>query len=227
MLCTKLPATLKSLFLFEDFNKVFHPNRFQRRADPAIGWALAHSGCNLQKLSASFLADAKDFFPSIWPKRRSWREALQTAPHYPALEHLALTSQFLQPDRHIRAAQTMLVAAGVAAFYHMPKLKIMEIWGVGEGHRCLFRFRAGAKGCEILWKSTWDGDMAAVFKAWRWMARNVRPRRKLSIKIWRVAWRDSQSYSDFLHTLALRRDVIDPVSGFQVKWENQLERETT
>ena len=221
MLCKKLPPTLKDLFLFEDFNKVFHPNRFRRRTFAVMGWALAYSSRNLEKLSASFLVDARDFFPRIWPNRGSWQEDLETAPHYPALEHLALTSQILQPKRHRREAKAMLVAAGVSAFYHMPKLKIMEIWGAGEGYSCMFRFRAGAENCEIVWRSTWDGNMNSVFNAWRWMARNVLPQRKLTIKIWRVTWRDGQSYSDSLRSLALRREIIDPVSEFQVKWENQ------
>lgn len=64
-----MPNTLKRLTLFEDFNEDFN-GAFQgdsilygelvRTANPSLGTAVTKTGLFLERLSASFLIDAKD-----------------------------------------------------------------------------------------------------------------------------------------------------------------------
>lgn len=145
-----MPTTLRRLYVFEDFNKIIHPKRSIKRANPSLGKTFSKSTRSLEIFSAAFLIDAEDFFADFWP----------TKPHnsnvfpWKNLRKLALTSRLLHPKIRRGKINKLLIAAGRAAAF-MPKLEVMEIRNGGEGHACVFRYSTNAKKARISWSSNW------------------------------------------------------------------------
>jgi hypothetical protein len=185
-----------------------------------LGKALAKTCLSLKNLSASFHIDAKDFFPTIWPNVGNWREEVQKTHHYPNLENLSLTAATVCGPRPAWRRCRLLVAAGVAALYHMPKLKVMELWDFvaeeGRTHDWVFRFELEPQ-LRITFMAVFDveaGFFDPVFEAWRWMVRDIRPGQTLEIK--RERWQGHWCYRQTLRNLKLRRGVVNPVSYDQI-----------
>jgi hypothetical protein len=107
-------------------------------------------------------------------------------------------------------ARTLFVTAGVAALYHMPKLKKMEIWAIGEKCGFLFRVHMTDK-VEILCKKTKNLplSLSVVISDRERLMRDTRPQQKLTVR--RQRWEaDLEHHADGLQ--CLDGDVIDPVS---------------
>ncbi|OBT39478.1 hypothetical protein VE00_10120 [Pseudogymnoascus sp. WSF 3629] len=69
-----IPSTLRELSIFENFNKLLHPEHFKqltyleqytKRANPSLSKTLSKSSRLLTRLSAAFLVDVVDFFASF------------------------------------------------------------------------------------------------------------------------------------------------------------------
>jgi hypothetical protein len=134
-----LPRRLRSLTIFEDFNADWNKvnyfdestqiwpciPEYSRTPCPSVGAALTQRSISLERLSASFMIEAKHFYKACEP---SWM--------WNDLRHLALTSRLLTsrtPSTHICA---MLMAAGAAGL-RMPSLERLEIWHGMKRNACI------------------------------------------------------------------------------------------
>jgi hypothetical protein len=148
----ELPTTLRKFYIFEDFNKLLHPERSSKRALPSLGTALSNSSRSLEILSAAFLVDAEGFFSDFWPTKQLNYDVIP----WENLQKLALTSHLLYPHVKRWKISNLMMAAGRAAAF-MPQLEIMEIWNGGEGHASVFRYEKAAGQPQITWASNWGG----------------------------------------------------------------------
>ncbi|KAI8303017.1 hypothetical protein K4K61_007494 [Colletotrichum sp. SAR11_59] len=138
---------IKSLSIFEDVNPTSqrpwsqHSRRHPRRV---VGESLGPISLFLEKLSASYIIEANDFFrktQSDWV----WEN----------LTSLTLTSELLAEDAcHLRATNMLANAAGAAL--QMPRLQRMEIWYGGFRTAALFRYAVSESGTSIRWHGTWE-----------------------------------------------------------------------
>jgi hypothetical protein len=172
LISKKLPSTLRDLYIFEDFNKLLHPERAAKRgpANRALGKALSKASRSLKNLSAIFLVDAKDFFADFWPPNywsphASQNSNANVAP-WENLRRLTLTSHLLHPTTKSVMIRKLLTAVGRAAAF-MPKLEVLEIWDAtftygGEvsanrwdGAACIFQYVYSSKKPKITFGSNW------------------------------------------------------------------------
>lgn len=196
-----------------------------RSTKPALGRALAKRR-NLVELTAAFFVDAEDFFSKFYLKNGviDFQEATPKAPYYPHLEYLALTSDKLHPRRiYWPQSRTMLQGAAIAAFRHIPKLKVIEIWTAGPGYGCVFQYKRTWERVQtqhnITGTSTWDMDLATEFQVWSDMARHVAPGQNLSVRTRPISGANFKSYVDFLIWLNLGERIIDTASEYHVACE--------
>ena len=133
LISKKLPSTLRDLYIFEDFNKLLHPERAAKcgPANRALGKALSKASRSLKNLSATFLVDAEDFFADFWPPNYWSPHASQNSNAnvvpWENLRRLTLTSHLLHPTTKSVIIRKLLTAVGRAAAF-MPKLEVLEIW---------------------------------------------------------------------------------------------------
>lgn len=153
---------IKSLSIFEDVNPTSqrpwsqHSRRHPRRV---VGESLGPMSLFLEKLSASYIIEANDFFrktQSDWV----WEN----------LTSLTLTSELLAEDAcHLRATNMLANAAGAAL--QMPRLQRMEIWYGGFRTAALFRYAVSESGTSIRWHGTWELQLQRrLVDAWRAVA---------------------------------------------------------
>lgn len=142
-----LPETLKNLTIFEDFNEDYNIvfgiyRRTQgwmrtpddiRTPSPAVGVALAWRSTRLEKLSASYIVDALDFFKAREPYW-IWND----------LKSLTLTSPLLTPRSSSETVNQLLAEAGAAAL-QMPSLETLELWNGIRWNAGAFRYRVVTK----------------------------------------------------------------------------------
>lgn len=228
---SKLPSSLESLHLFEDFNKWYHDESQQKWTDPRpsriqVLKGVATSAPGIKHLSVAFLSDAM--------------ECLDLPPAgviFPNLESLALTSQHtLRPDQP--GLNELLHKAALAAM-RMPKLQIMEIWNCGNGSAAFFRYEAmgseAASTCRLTWRCSWASSEWAsessgpfenyVVEAWSQVAARVTDRYLiLDVKEPMRAGSYDQ-YAGILGQLKLRRSILHPTSEMQVRVEVEDEDE--
>ncbi len=183
-----------------------------------MGRALSKSSRFLENLSAAFLVDAKDFFANLWPSTGQNSNVLP----WEYLRKLALTSRLLHPEIGRRKIDNLLMAAGRAAAF-MPKLEVMEIWNGGEEHACLFRYDAGEP--KITWACNWGSHVQLdhnVVHCWASLPRHGQhPHSNLITVVKRLRRRRKQvkTYVTAIRYLKLRRSVLDPISNYQLLWE--------
>ncbi|KAL9616419.1 MAG: hypothetical protein Q9160_008718 [Pyrenula sp. 1 TL-2023] len=211
--------SLRSLTVFEDFNDTFlksssRVGEHDETPYPVVGAVLAKSSLCLERLSASFLADAKDFFAAYRP---GW--------NWPNLVSLALTSLLIDQDENPAKVNMMLNTPG-AVVQNMPKLQLMEIWNGGKDHACVFRY-VGTRVHEparIAWRGSWDLKLEPrVIKTWENVALMAGGQR-LEVEISRIppdAGRIS-SHGDAIHQLKLQQEVLHPVSLRQIRHEGKF-----
>jgi hypothetical protein len=215
-----LPSTLRELYIFEDFNKLLHPERSTKRANPSLGKALSKSSCFLENLSAAFLVDAKDFFANFCPTHEQNSNIIP----WGNLRTLALTSRLLHPEVGRGRIDKLLMAAGRAAAY-MPKLEVMEIWNVGEGHVCVFQYNNHAGKPRITWLSNWGNNVQLdpnVVRCWADLPRHWQlPHGNLTTAIHLLPKRRKQvkTHSTAIRCLKLRSSVVHLISDYQLCWE--------
>ncbi|WEW59914.1 hypothetical protein PRK78_005396 [Emydomyces testavorans] len=218
MLKSCLPSTLKSLTLFEDFNEDFN-RMFQgdsilhgelvRITDPSVGAVLANISLCLERVSASFIVDAKDFFQAYQPGW-VWKD----------LVSLALTSRLLDSPRDPAAINNMLHAAGIAA-KKMPKLRIMEIWSGGRGHTSSFRYHTSDYFTTVTWHGVWDLQLESrVVEVWKAVALEFN-RHEPRVEVYQIPKSSIRSHGDAIEHLKLKQQILHPVSLRQVRIEGR------
>lgn len=201
---------LKRVTVFEDFNKDFDTLLqgaltldTARVPCPTVSTALAHRSLNLEQLSASFMADARDFFQAC---RSQWT--------WECLQSLALTSRSLTHTADCKVISKLLQDAGAAAT-HMPKLRIMALWNGAKGEACGFIYRKKSDSAVITLQSTWDIKLEPrVVHAWKSVASRLRIRKQP------LSGSAIRSHGDAIQQLGLPREVIDPVSLWQIRKEH-------
>ncbi|PHH84097.1 hypothetical protein CDD83_2478 [Cordyceps sp. RAO-2017] len=223
-----LPPTLRSVHLFEDFNHTLHPDRHRRIALPTLGHRLCDASHNLTSLSAAFLVDAWDFFT------RFEEHGAEAGASWPNLRTLSLTS------RHFRrlgaSAERLLEKAGTGAMA-MPRLEAMELWTSGEGEARVFQFQArgpGGRGPRALWWAERGGGprlnpsgqcRAAWTGVFRRSARpgQARPEFDLQQRWLPEYVSGSDEHATLLRHLVLGREMLHPLSYYQLMWEGDHE----
>lgn len=164
----RLPKTLKSVVVFEDFSRnlaaVLHNAQglpgprvsFSRMLDPQVGTAFARRSFDLEYLAVSYMVDAMHFFQGCMPDslgRHSDRETW-TWQH---LQSLALTSQCLQRAGNRREIDALLGRAATVVL-RMPKLHTLVLWN--DTDACAFIYSwDSAGGARITWRGTWELDI--------------------------------------------------------------------
>lgn len=222
-----LPASLKFITLFEEFNEDYN-NRLHfdfllrrpiaevrpeliRTPSKLLSAAIAEKSLSLEELYASYMVDAKDFFEACKPGW-SWN----------SLTSVALTSQLLTLDRpkHWDAIKVMLVNAATAAL-RMPQLRALDIWNGRRRLACAFQYRLTADSATIGWCGTWNLELDPdVVDAWRKVA-NRYSRHALSVLPSRALEKESiMSHAAAIRDLRLQ-EVIHPISLQQILIESE------
>ncbi|KAI9924243.1 hypothetical protein MW887_007193 [Aspergillus wentii] len=208
--------TIKCLTLFEDFNENFNLRFSQdyrdynpsRRTFWTLGDALALACFTLERLSASFLVDAKQFFGGCIPGWTAFN-----------LVSLALTSQTLHSTENPVKINDLLNQAGIAA-QKMPKLKTMEIWNGGRGHGCIFGYYVTDSSTTLSWKASWGLKFQPrVIETWK----SVAVQHDLALEVSQIPSYTIKSHADVIKHLKLKNHVLHPVSLHQIQQETKVE----
>ncbi|KAK3934920.1 hypothetical protein QBC46DRAFT_324280 [Diplogelasinospora grovesii] len=220
LILQSLPNTLRTLHVFEDSNKLLHSQHPPKAPNMSLGRALSRSSRFLETLSVAFLVDAEDFLTEFWPTKPLPTNVLP----WENLRRLALTSRLLHPSRMARGdLGNLLVAAGRAASF-MPKLVSMEIWNGGEGNACIFRYRnAAGERPRIILSTNWGSHVELDYDVIQCWANMPRHGQHLIAEVIPLPLRRNvmRTYAHIIHHLKLRYDVLDPISHYQVYWENE------
>ncbi|KAG7106846.1 hypothetical protein HYQ44_013824 [Verticillium longisporum] len=218
-----LPATVKTLTVFEDFNEKIAETLARserlawyrcvaryRIADPGLGAIFASKSLKLERLSVSFLVDAEDFFDSCIKEQGTWRQ----------LETLALTVRLFQEGKPHQEINDLLLKASEIAV-RMPKLRTMVLWNGTRGNACAFMFQA-MEGCAIItWRSTWDLEISRrVEEGWEPLASRIHSC-SLRTRKERIHGQVA-SHGDAIHLLDLPCQVVEPASLWQIRREGAL-----
>lgn len=180
-LASQLPlwsTTMKRLSIFEHFGvfdtlEPWDSPRHDRL--PFLAHGLRRHSLQLEELSASFVADAYDFFEPFMARSGALPNGNPTSnprlPSWPNLRWLTLTSRRLSPHEFPDQINGLLLAAGKAA-RNMPRLQAMEIYNANRFFAAVFRYLVVDNMGVISWTSTWkDVKLApAVIAAWRVVA---------------------------------------------------------
>ena len=224
-----LPPQLKTLTIFEDFNEDYNivhcfnwiaatwpcPPEFVRTPWPCVGAALAYTSFGLEKLSVSYMIDAKDFFAACrapQPCNKTWDK----------LTSLSLTSRLLtvRKPKDPSPIIDMLLDAGAVAL-RMPKLRTMEIWNGMKRNACTFRYQVTTTSTTLSWRGTWHLELdSGVVDVWEKVALRF-TRNKLSALMSEILDKqDIKSHAHAVHELKLTAQVAHPVSLEQIKRES-------
>jgi hypothetical protein len=218
-----VPEGLAKLSVFEDYSDEFiamfrttsllEVNSI-RIADSRFSAAFARRSLGLEPLSVSFMADARHFFQA---RRPSWT--------WHRLQSLILTSRQLTSTADGGAISSLLNDAGTAAL-QMPKLRTMVLWNGGKGEVCAFTYRRNSEKPSIIWQGTWDADLASdVIDVWEKVASEYTPR-PLRIESHSLSCGTIKSHGDAIFRLNLPREVIDPLSLWQIRMGGSIGRGT-
>ncbi|KAM5356659.1 hypothetical protein ACJ41O_003305 [Fusarium nematophilum] len=217
-LLKEAPQTLRQVSLFEDFSTLLHPGLPDERADVDLSRALSKHSRHLEHVSGAFLVDAEGFFQGFYP----------SSPHPPDLtpwanlQTLALTSPLLRPAIYYGRIASLLMTAGRAAAL-MPRLRVMEIWNGGSGHATIFRYSILDGTPTITWASNWGPNIVLgrrLKDCWA-AVRSDRETGTLVAETIRLP-RDpglARTFASAIPFLQLRRNVVDVISDYQLRWE--------
>lgn len=166
------PTNLKRVSLFEHFGAFDTIDTPDSPRDPRykfLSKGLCRLSVNLEELSASFMADAADFFEPF-TKANNPRGITPRLPHWPNLRWLTLTSPSFSEQSISDTINSLLRAAGAAA-KHMPRLQSMELWNATRWDAGVFRYLVVNDVGVVSWTSTWEFKLdRAVKTAWRQVA---------------------------------------------------------
>ncbi|KAH8815922.1 hypothetical protein F5884DRAFT_852390 [Xylogone sp. PMI_703] len=225
IMLTSLPETLKTLILFEEFNEDYnivhctedftigwpHPPELVKTPCLSISVALAWRSTRLEKLFASYIVDAEDFFKVCRP-HWAWSN----------LTSLALTSRLLVGTTQPSKINSLLVSAGTVAI-NMPRLQIMELWNGVKGNAYVFRYQVTASFATLSWCGTWDLELESqVVDIWQRVS-VLHTGYELSVQVsQRLNKRDISSHAAAIQRLKLNKQVIHPISLGQIEREAKL-----
>ncbi|RSL54711.1 hypothetical protein CEP54_009760 [Fusarium duplospermum] len=210
-----LPRNLKTLTLFEDFNEDFWPGSDapERIPNAQTSEALVGASLNLERLSASFMVDAWDFFIASerrWYSERKWEN----------LEFLALTSRFVGPKDDERLTD-LLVAAGTFAL-RAPRLRTMILW-YGRRNRA-YAFIYNRDDTSITWHGIWPVHLnqQRITDIWQRVVDSHDTRVPLLTGT-RMVTDEIKSHGDAIHYLGLPTGaVVDALSLRQIRVEGRI-----
>lgn len=217
-----LPATLKRLCVFEDFDENVAAALATPPTSPSPGWFQEYERCrvvdrrmgatfaarslSLEQLSASYLANAEDFFKAC---EQSWT--------WHRLETLALTSQLFKGAKHKQDVDRLLYDASVVSM-QMPQLRTMVLWHGSRGQACAFIYRLDKDCAHITWRGSWDLELSSrVVEGWQLVASRLH-----SLPLWTKKQRihdEIKSHGDAIHYLDLPCRVVEPASLWQIRSE--------
>jgi hypothetical protein len=229
----RLPETLKSMMVFEDFSRnlaaVLHNAQgllalqvdLTRISDAKVGAAFAYRSLDLEYLSISYMVDAIHFFQGCIPDslgrhldRETW-----TWQH---LRSLALTSQCLEPTGNRREIDALLGRAA-SVVLRMPKLHTLVLWN--DTMACAFIYTCNSVGgARITWRGTWELDLPPyVVKMWQQVAWKVHSCVLQVVK--EGVDGVIRSHGDAIHYLGLPCQVVTPASLWQIRQEGNPKTE--
>lgn len=162
----------------------------------------------LEKLSASFLADARYFFEFTAPW---WR--------WPTLTSFAMTSTLLNANGNIDKIQKMLTNAAAVAM-QMPSLRVMEIWNGREGEALVFRYESPRTGgsATVMCRGTWPLFLSEeVRELWTEVASLQHCHIEFGLQLVDAGY--ISFHAAAIAVLALVNEVIRPISQLQIFFE--------
>lgn len=216
MISQQLPASVKTVKIFEDFNENYlelfqlsqgrnsflNPDRV-RITTPVVGAAFAANSRKLECLSVAFLADAYDFFDACQPHWR-WHQ----------LRSLTLTSRIMYTANSLQTSKLLEAAAQSAL--HMPKLETMTLWNGAkeEAAACTWR----RQGALLSWRGAWDLKLElSALNAWKRVAYKY-AHQELTVNTELLEY-NIGSHGDAIQYLGLH-SVVDEISLQQIRKEN-------
>ncbi|ROV90235.1 hypothetical protein VMCG_10242 [Cytospora schulzeri] len=211
------PTNLKRVSIFEHFGAFDQNDAWDTRIRfPFLAHGLRRLSTNLEELSVSFSADARDFFdPYI--KHGGLRN-----PQWTNLRWLTLTSRFMTEVAFPDEINNMLRGAGLAA-KDMPALQAMEIYSATKWDAGVFRYLIVNNTGIISWTSTWEHKIPlAVKTAWRLVALQ-HTRRELYVFDEVKLPGYPMGPEGFIHSeLATREMVLHPISSAEMMGERHV-----
>ncbi|QGI81342.1 hypothetical protein CEK25_008071 [Fusarium fujikuroi] len=214
----RIPAGVKKVTIFEDFNENFlelyalgrgisaylNPERV-RLPFSVLGAASAMRSQQLEHLSVAFMIDAHHFFDACLS---SWR--------WPRLRTLTLTARGIVTDSVRQTNKLFQTAAKVAL--NMPELQTLTIWHGERREACAFTYRR-AHG-SICWQGTRDMRLEPkTLETWEEVAVTYTGRVLTVDK--KLFMEDITSHGDAVHHLGLHH-VVNRVSLQQIRVENRV-----
>lgn len=161
------------------------------------------------------MVDAQHFFQA--------RQPLWSWSH---LQSLVLTSRRLTRTAGCRDVCDLLKDAGTAALY-MPKLHTMALWNGGKGEAYAFIYRRDFEKPSIIWRSTWVVNLEpSVIQAWERVASKYTPY-SLRFESEPLCCGIIGSHGDAIYQLGLPREVVNPISLWQIRKEGSMGRSRT
>ncbi|KAJ6781063.1 hypothetical protein PWT90_09524 [Aphanocladium album] len=206
---------LCKLMIFENFNEAYPERYFGTPAirvpNAGVSQKLALASLHLTILSASFMADAGQFFAA---RQASWT--------WEKLTTLALTSSTLVNDADPSDINDLLRDAAAAAL-KMPKLETMELWNGRRGVAMLFRYQRAHDGqpATITLRGTSAFNLQNTgTRAWDIVAYQ-HCRRKVAVYTSFIDPYGVRCHGDAIRQLKLSTEVARPISLRQILSENR------
>lgn len=145
-------TTLKRVSIFEHFGAFDHHDAWDTRVRfPFLAHGLRRLSTNLEELSVSFSADARDFFEPYL----NIKPGVPRNPPWNNLRWLTLTSRFMTEVAFPDEVNNLLRAAGLAA-KDMPALQAMELYSATQWDAAVFRYLVVNNTGIVSWTSTWE-----------------------------------------------------------------------
>ncbi|KAL1839931.1 hypothetical protein VTK73DRAFT_3888 [Phialemonium thermophilum] len=229
----RLPKTLKSLVVFEDFSTdlaaILHDAQglwgtrvaLSRTPDARVATAFARKSLDLEHLSVSYMVDAVHFFQGCLPGSLGRHAGPETGT-WPHLQSLALTSRCLRRTGD-RGEMDALLALAADVVLRMPQLHTLVLWNDTDACAFLYAWDSGT-GARITWRGTWQLDMSPyVMRRWQAVAWEVRSC-ALEVVQERVDGA-IRSHGDAIHHLNLPCQVVTPTSLWQIREEGNAHTE--
>lgn len=229
-----LPASVKRLSLFEDFNKTYSSTLQapswsiigpfpDRPVEPALAEAIAHRSLDLEQLYVSFMIDAEKYFEACQP---NWK--------WNNLRSIVLTCRSLVEKNAAEPGFPRLLSRAAVVARQMPSLTCMVLYNASKCEACSFTYLIKDKSrASLAWRGTWGVPerkklLFETVTQWSSTARShlrtlgyAARAGTFSHRV--IAKKRFVSHGDAIHWLKLPRGVIDPVSLWQIRREGILE----
>lgn len=214
-----LPRSLKRVSIFENTDKcILKAHRWLKaltsgvwRSElPILGCIFAKRSLDFEKLSVAFLIDSNDFFQSC---QQEWI--------WEHLSLLCLTARTLTQTNHPDVIPSTLKSAAAAA-QSMPCLHVMTLWNSVQSKACKFIYCAESGSTSVIWKGIWNLHMEpSMIHDWQKVAQKY-TRYNLQIIHEPEILVQVESHSHAVELLEFPAEVIDPISLWQMRKEEQF-----